>query len=280
MPPVGVVALFEEQVVATPDAVALACEGEVVSYAGLNARANRLARWLAERGAGPEAFVAVDMPRGIDAVTALLGTLKSGAAYVPLDPDHPAERTAHILADAAPALHLTGLDELGLDGYSEDNLTDSERGRPLDARQPAYLLYTSGSTGRPKGAVIEHQALATYLAHTRSAYPAAAESTLLHSPLAFDLTGTALWTPLTTGGTLHIGNLDEHTEHTPRPALLKATPSHLPLLNSLPDSASPTHTLILGGEPLHGHHLEQWRQRHPQVTIINAYGPTETTINV
>ncbi|WP_153182590.1 AMP-binding protein, partial [Streptomyces sp. E2N166] len=77
--------------------------------------------WLAERGAGPEAFVAVDMPRGVDAVTALLGTLKSGAAYVPLDPDYPAERTARILQDAAPALYLTALDGLGLDSYSDQD---------------------------------------------------------------------------------------------------------------------------------------------------------------
>ncbi|WP_193776060.1 AMP-binding protein, partial [Streptomyces sp. E2N166] len=119
MPPVDVVTLFEQQAAATPDAVALTCEGESLTYAGLNARANRLARWLAEHGAGPEAFVAVDMPREVDAVTALLGTLKSGAAYVPLDPDYPAERTAHILSDAAPAVYLTGLDGLGLYGYED-----------------------------------------------------------------------------------------------------------------------------------------------------------------
>ncbi|WP_217213732.1 condensation domain-containing protein, partial [Streptomyces sp. AC550_RSS872] len=242
MPPVDVVALFERQAAATPDAVALTCEGESLTYAGLNARANRLARWLAERGVGPEVFVAVDMPRGLDAVTALLGTLKSGAAYVPLDPEYPAERTAHILADAAPALHLTGLDGLSLDGCE-----DTDPPRAVRADNAAYMLYTSGSTGRPKGAVIEHRALACYLAHTRSAYPAAAESTLLHSPLAFDLTGTALWTPLTTGGTIHLTDL---TEHAPQPAFLKATPSHLPMLTALPESVSPTSTLILGGEAL------------------------------
>ncbi|WP_217215180.1 AMP-binding protein, partial [Streptomyces sp. AC550_RSS872] len=97
------------------------------------------------------------------------------------------------------------------------------------------------------------------------------------SPLAFDLTGTALWTPLTTGGTIHLTDL---TEHAPQPAFLKATPSHLPMLTALPESVSPTSTLILGGEALHGHDLEQWRQKHPDVTVINAYGPTETTVNV
>ncbi|SOD67864.1 AMP-binding enzyme, partial [Streptomyces zhaozhouensis] len=99
-PPVDVVALFEERVAAAPVAVALVDANEQVTYGELNARANQIARWLREQGAGPERFVAVDMPRGTEAVTALLGVLKSGAAYLPLDPDYPAERTTHILTDA------------------------------------------------------------------------------------------------------------------------------------------------------------------------------------
>ncbi|SOD67883.1 amino acid adenylation domain-containing protein, partial [Streptomyces zhaozhouensis] len=99
-PPVDVVALFEERVAAAPDAIALVDANERLSYAELNARANQIARWLRKQGAGPERFVAVDMPRGTEAVTALLGVLKSGAAYLPLDPDYPTERTTHILTDA------------------------------------------------------------------------------------------------------------------------------------------------------------------------------------
>ncbi|WP_281259631.1 non-ribosomal peptide synthetase [Streptomyces zhaozhouensis] len=274
--PKNLVALFEEQAAATPDAVALTCDGRSLTYAGLNGRANRLARWLRERGVGPESFVAVGMARSPELIVALLGTVKSGAAYVPLDPDHPAERTADVLSDAAPALRLTSLDGLGLDAHADGNLTDAERAAPLTAGHPAYMLYTSGSTGRPKGVIVEHRALATYLTRARDTYPAGG-STLLHSPLAFDLTVTALWTPLVSGGTIHLADLEEGV---PQPTFLKITPSHLPLLNALPEAVSPTRTLIIGGEQLLPHALTEWRARHPRVTVINDYGPTEATVSV
>ncbi|WP_217213103.1 AMP-binding protein, partial [Streptomyces sp. AC550_RSS872] len=92
-------------------------------------------------------------------ITALVAIVKSGAAYVPIDPDYPAERIAHILNDADAALHLTTLDGLELDRYADGNLTDGDRTTPLTPRHPAYMIYTSGSTGRPKGVIIEHHAL-------------------------------------------------------------------------------------------------------------------------
>ncbi|MFJ4696538.1 AMP-binding protein, partial [Streptomyces sp. NPDC088766] len=129
----------------------------------------------------------------------------------------------------------------------------------------------------PKGVVIDHHALATYLHRARSAYPATTGSTVLHSPLAFDLTITAMWTPLTNGGTVHLTTLEQADT---RPTLIKATPSHLPILAALPHTSSPSHTLILGGEALHTDHLTTWRAQHPDVQIINAYGPTESTVNI
>ncbi|WP_217213753.1 AMP-binding protein, partial [Streptomyces sp. AC550_RSS872] len=115
----------------------------------------------------------------------------------------------------------------------------------------------------------------TYLTRARTTYPATG-STLLHSPLAFDLTVTALWTPLISGGTIHLTGL---TEDAPQPTFLKITPSHLPLLDALPETVSPTQTLIIGGEQLLPHALAEWRARHPQVTVINDYGPTEATVS-
>ncbi|WP_030252139.1 amino acid adenylation domain-containing protein, partial [Streptomyces sp. NRRL S-455] len=225
-----------------------------------------------------EQFVALALPKSLDAIVSMLAVLKTGAAYLPIDPDYPAERITYMLDDATPALTLTEpVPSAVYRENSADTITDAERRVPWSPRHPAYMIYTSGSTGRPKGVIIEHHALATYLHRARTTYTATTGTTLLHSPLAFDLTITALWTPLTNGGTVHLTPLETTTV---QPTLIKATPSHLPLLNTLPDTASPSHTLILGGEALHTDHLTTWRQHHPHVHIINAYGPTESTVNI
>ena len=174
--------LFEAQVVRAPGAVALvaggvgdAGEGVEVSYGELDARANRLARLLVGRGVGPESVVGVCLERGVDLVVALLGVLKAGAAYLPLDPDHPAERIALLLEDAAPSVVVTGP---GPDGRLpkgvarvavEDSrqLPDGPLGAPergvLRPEHPAYVIFTSGSTGRPKGVVVPHAGIVNRL---------------------------------------------------------------------------------------------------------------------
>ncbi|MFF7637059.1 condensation domain-containing protein, partial [Kitasatospora sp. NPDC008050] len=175
---------FERQVGLAPDAVAVACEGVELSYAELNARANRLARLLIACGAGPERFVALALPRSELMLVALLAVLKSGAAYLPVDPEYPADRIAYMLEDAAPALVLTVsavadrlpagdrtvlvLDESAVEAelaqWSEADVDDLERAAQLLPDHPAYLIYTSGSTGRPKGVVIAHRGIPS-LAH-------------------------------------------------------------------------------------------------------------------
>ncbi|MFG3003154.1 amino acid adenylation domain-containing protein [Streptomyces calvus] len=267
--------LFEAQVARTPDAPAVYDGEQVCSYAELNARANRLARLLRERGAGAECRVAVVLPRSVDLLVALLAVAKSGAAYVPVDPQYPAERIARVLADTGPVLvvdeeWLAGAD---VDGCAAGNLPAV---RP-DA--PAYVIFTSGSTGRPKGVVVEHRSLGAYLARAREVYADAAGVSLLHSSVAFDLTVTALWTPLVSGGAVRVAELDERVAQVgPRPSLVKVTPSHLGLLETLPGEVSPSGTLLVAGEALRGEVLERWRAAHPDVRVINAYGPTETTV--
>ncbi|MCX4830317.1 amino acid adenylation domain-containing protein [Streptomyces sp. NBC_01016] len=272
--------LFTAQAAATPDAPAVCAGDQVLTYRRLDARASHVARTLIERGVTPGRTVAVLLPRGIDLVVALLGVAKSGGAYVPLDPEHPAERIAAVLADADPVLALT---EPGheLPGTRTLVVTDEEAASFTAAphpHDPAYLIFTSGSTGRPKGVVVEHGSVAAYLVRARGAYPDAGGLTLVHSSVTFDLTVTGLYTPLVSGGCVHLAELPDAVGG-PRPTFLKGTPSHLELLDTLPAEVSPSGTLVLGGEALRGEALRAWRTAHPDATVINAYGPTEATVN-
>ncbi|MEU4770263.1 non-ribosomal peptide synthase/polyketide synthase, partial [Actinosynnema sp. NPDC023794] len=259
----------------TPDAVAVVDGGTELSYAELDAAANQLARWLIARGAGPERLVAVALPRSAAQVVALLAVATSGAAYLPLDPGLPAARTAALLRDAHPLLVLTELPVT--DDLDAAAVTDDDRVAPLLPGHPAYVIHTSGSTGVPKGVVVEHRALAGYLNRARGAYAGLDGPVVVHSPVSFDHTVTALWTPLSVGGRLHLAALD--ADLAVRPAFLKATPSHLPLLANLPDVAAPTAELMLGGEELVSADLAPWRARHPDVPVVNVYGPTEVCVN-
>jgi nonribosomal peptide synthetase DhbF len=285
--------LLQAQADRTPDAQAVAWAGGALTYAELHARVSRLARLLIERGAGPEDLVAVLLPRSADLVVALLAVLKSGAAYLPVNPDYPAQRIGLMLDDAQPALVLTsGAVEVRLPGcllidspelagelsrYPDTSPADADRRAPLTPRSPAYVLYTSGSTGVPKGVEVEQRSLANYLDYCVSAYPALRGHTLLHSPVAFDLTVTSLFGTLASGGCLHIAALDEDWP-AGRPTFLKITPSHLPVLAGLPAECAPDAELMIAGEPLTGELIEDWRREHPGVDVINSYGPTETTV--
>ncbi|WHX16504.1 non-ribosomal peptide synthase/polyketide synthase [Streptomyces malaysiensis subsp. malaysiensis] len=267
--------LFAEQVARTPDAVAVVCGGREVSYGELDAWSNRVARWLVGQGVGAERFVGVVLPRSVELVVALLGVVKAGGAYVPVDPEYPAERKVHILGDARPVLVIDDVADLAAaDAYSDEPV---EEVRELS--HPAYVIYTSGSTGRPKGVVVEHRSVGAYLERAREVYPDASGTALLHSSVAFDLTVTALYTPLVSGGRVVLGELDERAGEAGRPSFMKVTPSHLGLLEALPEEVSPSGTLITGGEALVGEALASWRAAHPDVTVVNAYGPTEATVN-
>ena len=312
LPPVTLPELIEAQVARTPDAPAVT-DGDVsLSYAELDRRANRLARHLIRHGAGPEQLVAVALPMSPELLVALLAVLKAGAGYVPVEPGHPAERIDHVLRDARPRLLLTterslvdvdtaGVVVLHLDEQrvtaavaAEDDRApgDADRTSPLRVRHPAYVIYTSGSTGRPKGVLIEHAAVANYVRFAAHTYRSVAGEAILHSPVTFDLTVTALYAPLVTGGRIRIADLiaDSATSADSaasragarageRPAtFVKATPSHLRLLAEMSERFPPTGDLIVGGEQLLGENLAGWRRRQPAATVVNEYGPTEATV--
>jgi non-ribosomal peptide synthetase component F len=192
VPAVPFPAVFEAQAARTPDVTALVFRETALSFAELNARANRLAHHLVGLGVGPERLVALALPRTADMVVAILAVLKAGGAYLPVDPDLPAERIGFLLDDARPALVVTAssggsvpnsaarlvLDapdtRTALERCPDTDPTDADRICPLSPAHPAYVIYTSGSTGRPKGVVVEHRALTNLLYSHRADWAAAA----------------------------------------------------------------------------------------------------------
>ncbi|MER7466551.1 amino acid adenylation domain-containing protein, partial [Streptomyces sp. NPDC097981] len=312
IPESSLTALFERQVRANPDAVAVVSGEAALTYGGLNARANRLAHALIARGVGPEQLVALALPRSAELVVAVLAVLKAGAAYVPVDPHYPAARIAHLLQDARPALLLTTggvgelpgadpVDRLLLDDPATAALVaacpDGDPGVPVDPRCPAYVIYTSGSTGRPKGVVVPHRNVVRLFGATRALFDFSADDvwTLFHS-YAFDFSVWELWGPLLYGGRLVV--VDYATSRSPHLFLellvregvtvLNQTPSAFHQLMQADEEAPETgrslalRTVVFGGEALETARLAGWYERHPDDAprLVNMYGITETTVHV
>ncbi|MDL4820040.1 non-ribosomal peptide synthase/polyketide synthase [Actinomadura opuntiae] len=299
MPEADVVARFEARAAQSPDAVAVACGDERVSYADLDARANRLARFLRSEGVGAESVVGVCLPRGTDLVVAVLGVWKAGAAFVPVDPEYPAERVSFMLADCGAALVVT-VDEVAEelpagrtrvvaldDPLTRMRLEAAPAQPPQGPRSLAYIIYTSGSTGRPKGVAVEHAALANYIAWAAERYGAAGGAAPLHSSPAFDLTITSLVAPLTCGGQVVVSpeggaeGLADLLRSGSGFALAKVVPAHLPLLGGMLSDAqvsAAARVWVVGGEALPGPLARSWLDRAPGSVVVNEYGPTEAVV--
>ncbi|MES2938183.1 MAG: amino acid adenylation domain-containing protein [Pseudomonadota bacterium] len=287
-------AMFEAQAARTPDAVALLFEDEQLSYAQLNARANRLAHHLRALGVGPDVLVAVCAERSLAMVVALMAVLKAGGAYVPLDPAYPAERIAFMLEDARPAALLTQEALLSLLPVHEvptfclDSQWDSLPTRdanPACATLPAhlaYVIYTSGSTGRPKGVGIQQRNACAFLAWSASVFDSDALSmTLASTSICFDLSVFEIFAPLACGASVCIvpNALALASGSFQHPVtLVNTVPSAMAALlraNALPASVR---TVNLAGEPLSAQLVQQAYQQ-PQVRqLFNLYGPTEDTV--
>jgi amino acid adenylation domain-containing protein len=287
--------LFAAQAARTPGAVAVMCGDAEVPYAELDARSSRLARYLIGLGAGPEDLVAVLMDRGVDLIVALLGILKSGAAYLPVDPDQPAARIGHILNTARPRLLVTegagagpgrvALDDPGvqavLAGLDSSPVLDADRVAALRPQHPAYAIFTSGSTGEPKGVAVPHSGAVNLAAAQAESLGVDASSRVLQFASAgFDAAVWELLMAVCSGASLVLAPAaDRLGAQLPRlVADRRVTHATLPpaVVSVLePRDFTGLSTLICAGEALSGELVSRWA---PGRQLINAYGPTETTV--
>ncbi|CAL9516038.1 Tyrocidine synthase 3 [Streptomyces sp. enrichment culture] len=291
--------LFEEQVARTPDAVAVSFEGTHLTYAELNARANRIAHALTAKGAGPETLVGLSLERGPDLIPALLGILKSGAAYLPLDPANPAERIAYIVRDAQAPVVVTvdahaglfDVELLRLDADAEllAAQPDTDPGVEGSPENLIYSIYTSGSTGRPKGVALTHANVVRLLerGHEHYAFAETDVWPLFHS-YAFDVSVWEMWGALLFGGRLVV--VPHAVTRSPEEFLDLLVRERVTILNQTPtafrslvdtDADLALRAVVFAGEKLEIPELRPFAERFglDRVALVNMYGITETTVH-
>ncbi|MCU4782598.1 amino acid adenylation domain-containing protein, partial [Bacillus cereus] len=293
---------FELQVTKTPDAIALICENDSLTYRELNNRANQVAHYLRRNGVSSGRYVGICLERCSDLMISILGILKAGGAYIPLDPSYPMERLSYILEESQLDILLTQKSFMSrfnkfrvdnvvqMDGNQEINEEDTiNLDHFVDLDDLAYMIYTSGSTGKPKGVMVPHRGLTNYLNWcTQNYYKGnGGQGSLVLSSISFDLTITGMLSPLCIGETVvlfpegldleELGRWVQKRKY----SVIKLTPAHLELLShqvSEEDAAFCTDTFVVGGEPLLAKHVDFWVKHAPNTVIINEYGPTEAVV--
>ncbi|GGK49705.1 hypothetical protein GCM10011591_21490 [Nocardia camponoti] len=299
---VSVLDQFEIMARTRPDAIALSFDqGEHLTYAEFAGRVNQLTRHLIAEGVGPDDLVAVAMHRSIDLLVALYATITAGGAYVPIDPDHPAERINHVIDTARPVVTLTTsrdkqvtagrtllIDELDLSAYSTAPVTDADRRAPLRSDNTAYVIFTSGSTGRPKGVAVSHAAIINRLIWMQAEYDLTTSDVVLQkTPATFDVSVWEFFWPLQVGARLVIAKPDGHRD----PAYLARAiidngvttahfvPSMLAVFVTEPQvkHCISLRSVFTSGEALPPQTAHQLRELTP---VHNLYGPTEAAVDV
>ncbi|WP_329625052.1 amino acid adenylation domain-containing protein [Streptomyces sp. NBC_01255] len=309
-------ALIAARVADTPDAPAVVFEDTTLTYAELDRRAEALAARLRTRGAGPEQYVAVAVPRSAELMVALLGVLRTGAAYLPVDLDYPADRVAFMLTDSGARTVVTtgeaagrlpavpGLEHVVIGADDPAATVPAAAAGTAGPDHPAYLIYTSGSTGRPKGVAVTHRAIVNRLAWMQHAYGLTADDRVLQkTPSSFDVSVWEFFWALTEGATVVLARPDGHrdpaylagliheqavtTAHFV-PSMLAAFVQVLETARDLPDWAASLRRVFCSGEALTGAAARRWRDltsgtsrdgRGP-VPLHNLYGPTEAAVDV
>lgn len=294
-----VIQLFEEQASKTADRTAVRHKDRSVTYKELNEKADGLAGFLIKKGVANEDIIGIYMRHSIETVVSILAVLKSGAAYVPIEPDYPVDRINYMLKEAGARILLTNFEtdiEFDFDGEVV-NVNNGElfnvceegfvtiTGKPEDL---AYVIFTSGSTGKPKGVMIENRSLVNYIEWARKMYVKDEYEVFpFYSSLAFDLTVTSIFTPLISGGMIEVYSKENDEEEyvlyrimrEKKATVVKLTPSHLSLLKDMDNSRSPVKSFIVGGENLKTELARNIFECFGKgVEIYNEYGPTEATV--
>ncbi len=305
-PQVAITRIFEQHCVTTPNATALCCNGVELSYASFNAQANRLAHLLKDRfeNAESQPLVGVAMTRSIDAMIAIVGILKAGCAYVPIDPSYPANRIAYMVQDAgielllvqqkdraslesmAATLVVLDSDEYRAQAehYSSENPTSQVSGDSV-----ATVIYTSGSTGTPKGVELTHTGLLAYCYSGMADYGGEhLRGAFVMTSLSFGVTVPCLFIPLLSGTCVELFEQDTSFEQIwqrildcEQPRLLRMTPAHVRTLVALTGDEQHClrqHTFVIGGDQFNGNDLSLLRRFFPQAKIYNHYGCTEVIV--
>ncbi|WP_282792431.1 non-ribosomal peptide synthetase, partial [Streptomyces sp. CC224B] len=289
-PELDITGLLARQAAATPDATAVIHDDQELSYAELDARAERLARELAGRGAGPETVVGLALPRSADLVVGMLGILKAGAAYLPIDPKYPSARLGHILSDARPALVLTDAGTAGALPVSEvpslfiEDVDFAAAGpdvRPAAARpaNTAFVMYTSGSTGKPKGVAVTHRGVVNGV--TRLAAVVGVEAgcrMLAGTSINFDVSVFEIVTTLSVGGTVEVVRdpLVVAERGGWSGSVVSSVPSVFAELLDQVGGKIQADTVVFAGEALSAALVERAREAIPGVRVVNSYGQTES----
>ncbi len=294
--------LFEEQAEKSPDHVAVVFEGQRMTYRELNEKANMLARRLREKGVGPDNIVAVMTGRSLEMILGIFGTLKAGGAYLPIDPEYPAERIKHMLEDSNAKVLLTQghLNDTGIFNIDILNLENerlycgdiSNLTKTGNAGNLAYIIYTSGTTGLPKGVLLENTGLVNYVSwFIEKAELTQKDKTILLSSFCFDLGYTSLFPSLLRGCELHIVSKELYSDperllaylQENRITYFKSTPSLYHMLINTYSAAVPgiftfLRLVVLGGEPIQLTDIEKFHGFLPEAEVMNHYGPTEATV--
>jgi len=287
--------LFAEQAARTPERIALVGEEQRVTYRELERRANQLGHYLRRLGVGPEALVGLCLERSVEMVTAIMGVLKAGGAYLPLDPEYPPERRAFMLKDAGVRVALTreGLKErlpasweraVCLDAEWE-RISEESEGAPESEVKPenlAYVIYTSGSTGRPKGVMAAHQGLCNLADAQKEAFRIGDQSRVLQfASLSFDASVSEIFSTLAAGGSLHVYGQERLMPGTDLVTVLREDqittvtlpPSVLAVLGE--EELDHLQTVIAAGEACAAEIVDRWARLR---RFLDAYGPTEVTV--